>query len=81
MCDQYDGNCAGDVHAYWDEYKAYYGIPSRNLSNWISISPSHIEDWVGLLNLASNWGINPIWIYGGDPDVDENILNYFCSTA
>ncbi len=79
MCDQYSGNGCGSAHDYWNEYKAYYGIPSRNMTNWISLDYS--SEWGTLLNLANPWGMNPIWIYGGDSDVNEGFFESFANTA
>ncbi len=81
MCDQYEGNCCGNVHDFWNEYKADYGIPSRNISNWISINPGFSQDWGDLLNLATAWGFNPIWIYAGDQSIGENDVQSFCADA
>jgi len=85
MCDQYDGNPCGDVHAFWDEYKADYGIPSRNLTNFITMEPGHASFWGDLLNVAMAWSysgaMNPIWIWAGSSNVTESTMINFCSTA
>ena len=69
MCDQYEGNGCGDATDFWNEYKSVYGIPSKNLTNWITLKQSVSYDWDNLLNMASSWSsvgaMNPIWIYGG----------------
>lgn len=69
----------GSVHDYWDKYKAEYGVPNKNISNWINAWDSHSADWGDLLNLASAWGMNPIWIYAYD--VNQNVLFQFCNAA
>jgi hypothetical protein len=81
MCDQYNANAWGSVHDFWNEYKAYYGIPSRNISNLISMKPDYSADWGDLLNLATPWGMNPIWIYADYGSVTESTVNSFCSIA
>jgi hypothetical protein len=81
MCDTYNGDGCGDVNGYWNDYKSFYGIPSRNISNFISMSSGHSGDWSNLLTLAMAWGKNPIWIYAGDSDVNESVVQNFCSTA
>jgi hypothetical protein len=79
MCDQYPGNWCGDAHDYWNEYKSYYGIPIKNISNWISFNNSN--DWGTLLNLAAPWGMNPIWIYANDSFVNDSYFQSFANTA
>ena len=81
ICDQYDGNGCGNAHDFWDEYKAYYGILNRNFSNWITLNNGNSADRGNLLNLAMAWGMNPIWIYGLDSNVNEGVVQSFCSTA
>ena len=79
MCDQYSGNLCGNVHDFWNEYKADYGIPIKNISNFISLNYS--SDWGTLLNLAKPWGMNPIWIYGDDSNINESYFQSFDNTA
>ncbi len=84
MCDQYSGNLCGSAHDYWDEYKGYYGMLYRNLTNFITLNPDKSNngaDWGDLLNLASSWYMNPIWVYGLDSNVDESTISYFANTA
>ncbi len=85
MCDQYNGDFCGNAHDYWNEYKAYYGIPNKNFTNWISLGSSYTSDWGDLLNVAMAWSaygaMNPLWIYGSNNNVDESRINQFCSTA
>ncbi|MFZ0453347.1 MAG: hypothetical protein WAM24_06305, partial [Ignavibacteriaceae bacterium] len=96
MGDQYGHSCSwcGNVHEYWDEYKAYYGL-NKYITNFISIASPSTNDWGDLLNLASawGWGMDPIWVYAGGTKIyndicayhweypDENRVALFCSTA
>jgi hypothetical protein len=81
MCDQYDGNWCGDASSFWQKYKSVYGVPFRNFSNWITLDSDNINDWKDLLNLASSFGMNLLWIYGLDKNVDESRISEFCSNA
>jgi hypothetical protein len=86
MCDEYDGNGCGDVHAFWSEFKTYYGQPNRNQTNWISMKPNYSLDWPVLLGLAMTWyngwgACNPIWVYAGDGNVDYSVVLSFCNDA
>jgi hypothetical protein len=90
MCDQYGhcGNICGNTHDFWDEYKAYYGIPVKNLTNWITLWSQAINDWGDLLNLATPWGMNPVWVYAGDATscdpsdyIDESRVASFSNKA
>ncbi|MGB8317857.1 MAG: hypothetical protein WCE54_07015, partial [Ignavibacteriaceae bacterium] len=92
--DQYGHGCSlcGNVHDYWDEYKAYYGL-NKNITNFISVASPSTNDWGDLLNLASAWGMDPIWVYAGGTKVyndvcayhweypDESRVAQFCVTA
>ncbi|MHB9004812.1 MAG: hypothetical protein ACYC6C_12280 [Coriobacteriia bacterium] len=80
MCDKYtDGNFNGDAHDYWNKYKVYYGIPYANISNWLSFASTF--DQGDLLNVASAWGMNPIWVYGDDNFVNDSYFQTFANTA
>ncbi len=84
MCDQYTGNLCGNVHSFWNTYKAYYGMPIKNWTNWISLD--HLNECGDLLNVASVWqtaggAFNPVWVYGDDPDVNESFFQAFDNIA
>ncbi len=66
-------------------------MPSKNLSNWLTLRTDTRDNWGDLLNVATAWsaygGMNPIWVYGGYVgedgygDVNENTIKEFCHTA
>jgi hypothetical protein len=74
----------GNVHDYWDEYKAFYGIPVKNYTNQIFLA-YHSENWGDLLSLAMAWSIygamNPIWVYADDGSENESMVTNFCYAA
>jgi hypothetical protein len=80
MCDQYDGNGCGTAPDFWDEYKSYYGY-GRNLTDWETLEPGHVNYWTSYLNFMSNTYRVNAWLYANDGGVTESILNDFCNTA
>ena len=74
----------GNAHDYWDEYKSYYGMPVKNLTNQIFLAYK-AENWGDLLNVAMAWsaygGFNPIWVYADEGPENEGTVTGFCLNA
>jgi hypothetical protein len=84
MCDEYHGNCFGNVDPYWTEFRSYYGT-NKSKSNWMHVvinngygnfagpCPGTSNNFYDLFGDANDSGINSLWLYAQNTGSSQDL--------
>ena len=92
FCDQYHGNCCGNVGWFWNDYANFYGT-TLNPSNFMDVLinngggtaecwPSFTStDFTSLFTNYNSHGDNTAWLYAGNLHGLSDVINYIVNVA